>query len=42
MERYCDDDADRDKSHPGDGDAISGETFWRRSRFDERQLAARA
>ena len=42
MERYRDNDADRDKSHPRDRDAISGETFRRRSRFDERQLAASA
>jgi len=42
MERYRNDDADSDKGHPPDRDAISGETFRRRSRFDERKLAASA
>jgi len=35
MKRYREDDADSDKGHPRDGDAISSETFRRRHRFSE-------
>ena len=40
MERDRNDDAHRKKSHPCDGDAVTGEAFRCRPRRHERQLAA--